>query len=251
MNDALFCTNFLFNEICFRQSAHRGDMRGAKLHYIGMIKHGAGRLVSQGKVLELKEGELFYIPKGCRYRSHWLAEDYVCFDSIGFLYFPTQAANGYKLQKIPYEKSIYDAFAPLSMSKAVNAASIGTLYQLLGKLEKVMEPAEIQKEFALYEKASLLMQENPQLQIPEYAALCGVSDSQFYHAVKKATNKTPNRIRQEILCRKAANLLIATTYTVEEICDQLGFSSSSYFRKIFESVYEKSPSQIRKEQRGI
>ena len=206
VNDTLFCRNFLFNEICFRQSAHRGDMRGVKLHYIGMIKHGAGRLFSQGEELELNEGELFYIPKGCRYRSHWLAEDYVCFDSIGFLYFPTQASNGYKLQKISYEKGVYDAFKPLSESKAVNASSIGALYQLLGLLEKVMEPAEIQKEFALYEKASLLMQENPQLQIPEYAALCGVSDSQFYHAVKKATNKTPNRIRQDITTTVSLNV---------------------------------------------
>ena len=251
MNDASFCNNFRFNEFCFHQSSRRDNSKGVMMHFIGMIKHGEGRIYSQGKVLELKEQELFYIPKGCRYHSHWIAEDFVCFDSIGFFHFPTAAANGYKLQKIPYNPDIYEMFMPLSRSKTVNAASIGALYQLLGKLELVMEPAEIQKEFALYDKARLLMEGNPHLQMPEYAALCNVSDSQFYHAIKKATRKTPNRIRQEILCRKAADLLIATTYTVEEICDRMGFSSSSYFRKIFESVYQKSPSQIRKEQNQI
>ena len=33
----------------------------------------------------------------------------------------------------------------------------------------------------------------------------------------------------------------------EEICDSLNFSSAAYFRKVFQSIYKKSPTQMRKE----
>lgn len=37
----------------------------------------------------------------------------------------------------------------------------------------------------------------------------------------------------------------------EEICAKLGFSSTAYFRKVFQSVYHTSPSQMRKKENMI
>ena len=165
----------------------------------------------------------------------------------GFLYFPSIESNGYDLQKIEYNSDILEAFMPLLTNKSINNIAIGYLYHLLGLLEPILRPALICKKISIYEKMIQLMQKNPQMTIPEYAAICGVSESFLYHSVKKVAEKTPNRIRQEILCKKAAELLVTTDYTIEEICDTLGFSSSAYFRKIFESIYEKSPSQMRKD----
>ena len=91
------------------------------------------------------------------------------------------------------------------------------------------------------------MKTDPHKTIPQYAQLCGVSEALLYHHIKKATGKTPNRIRQEILCEKAANILTTTNYTIEEICDMLKFSSAAYFRKVFHDIYHKAPIQIRKE----
>ncbi len=95
------------------------------------------------------------------------------------------------------------------------------------------------------------MQADSQRSIPHYAKLCGVSESSLYHCIKKQTGKTPNRIRQEVLCEKAVGLLVTTNYTVEEICDTLGFSSAAYFRKIFHEIYHKSPIQVRKDMGSI
>ena len=91
------------------------------------------------------------------------------------------------------------------------------------------------------------MKEDQHKTIPQYACLCGVSETSLYNYIKKATGKTPNRIRQEILCEKAANILIATNYTIEEICDTLKFSSAAYFRKVFHDIYHKAPTQVRKD----
>ncbi len=246
MNDIIFCNNFRFNEFCFYETAHRDNSHGVDFHYIGLMKHGKGRIVTREKVVEIEENEMFYIPKGCKYHSYWIAEDNVRFDSIGFLYFPTAAPNGYDLQKIAYTDEISTAFAPLSNNKVVDIASIGALYHLLALLESVLSVSPTDKDVVIYEKMILLMHNNPHLTIPEYAAHCEVSESLLYHYVKRVSGKTPNLLRQEILCQKAAELLVATSYTIEEICDKLNFSSAAYFRKVFESIYKKSPSQMRK-----
>ena len=248
MNDTIFCKNFRFNEYYLSETAHRDNSHGVDFHFVGFMKHGRGRIVTIDQVLEIEENEIFYIPKGCQYHSYWIAEDYVCFDSIGFLYFPTAAPNGYALQKIMRDADIIiDAFMPLSKDKAVNTASIGVLYRLLGQLEEILEPAPISNKMAIYERLLQLMQKDSQMSIPEYAALCGISESLLYHNVKEIAQKTPNRLRQEIQCQKAAELLYTTNYTIEEICDKAGFSSATYFRKVFESVYHKSPSSVRRE----
>ena len=238
MNDSIFYKNFRFNEYCFNETVHRDNSRGVDFHFLGFMKHGRGRIVTTEQVLEIEENEMFYIPKGCQYHSYWIAKDYVCFDSIGFLYFPTLASNGYRLQKINYDANILDAFMTLSNDKTVNTTSIGVLYHMLGLLETVLKPAPTSKKISVYEKLVQLMQKDPQMSIPEYADLCGVSESLLYHYVKEFANKTPNRLRQEILCQKAAELLFATNYTIEEICDKIGFSSAAYFRKVFERARE-------------
>lgn len=251
MNDMYFFKNFRFNEYRFQKTVHRDNSKGVGFHFIGFMKHGKGRIVSCGQVLEIEENEMFYIPKGCPYHSYWIAEDYVQFDSIGFLFFPTTAHNGYKLQKINYDEALLRLFEPLSTDKTVNASSIGVLYSFLGALEEKLETAPNNRDAAIYEQIVLLMKENPQRTIPEYASLCNVSASLLYHHIKKCSGKTPNRLRQEMLCQKAEELLLTTRYTVEEICDQLNFSSSAYFRKVFESIYHKTPSQMRKEESMI
>ena len=246
MNDTVFFKNFRYNEFRFNETQHRDNSRGVDMHYVGQMKHGKGRIVSEGKILEIHENEIFYIPKGCRYHSYWIADDYVLFDSIGFLYFPTKKPNGYALQKIEPTQVVREAFAPLSGSKTLNTASIGTLYCLLGILESILTSAQLTPDLYIYEKMVQYMNEDPHKTIPQYAKLCGASDALLYHHIKKATGKTPNRIRQEILCEQAANLLMTTNYTVEEICEMMNFSSAAYFRKVFHDIYHQAPTQMRK-----
>ena len=68
-----------------------------------------------------------------------------------------------------------------------------------------------------------------------------------YNIFERNLNKTPNEIKQQILCEKAIRLLTTTSLSVEEISSQLQFSSSSYFRKILKKHTKKTPSMIRKE----
>ena len=251
MNDNIFFKFFRFNEFQHAETVHRDNSRGIDFHFVGLIKQGKGRLVSQGKVLELAVGDMFYIPKGCSYHSYWIAEPQVRFDSIGFLYFPSKATGGYALQKIDRDADIEALFMPLSQDKTLNTASIGQLYLLLGALEERLMPASVKKDVLVAEQLLHEMERDPHRSIPEYAFLCGVSESALYGYTKSVFGKTPNRLRQETLCRKAYGLLTSSDYSIETLCDRLGFSSAAYFRRVYAEIYGQSPSQTRKQSRHI
>ena len=252
MNDAVFLNNFIFNEFRFPKTRVTDNSHGVSHHFLGCIKHGRGLIVSKDRRLELETGDLFYIPKGLQYRSSWIAEDgEIWFDSIGFSYFPSQSPNGYILQKIPPEEEILQAYSPLSQDKAIHAASIGQLYTLLGKLEQVMVKAPVSRMDAVLEHLTEQMHRDPELAIADYAAGCGVSEALLYLYVKRALQKTPNALRQEVKCQKAIQLLQTTSLSVEEIGARCGFSSASYFRKVLAAVVGKTPSEIRREANQI
>ena len=97
------------------------------------------------------------------------------------------------------------------------------------------------------EKAIGYMRECPESKISDIAKLCNISESGIYIIFKKQLNKTPNDIRLEILCERAVLLLKTTDKTIQEISDTLGFSSTSYFRKILHHYIGKTPREIRKE----
>jgi len=251
MNDTIFCNNFRFREFYHAETVHRDNSRGVTHHFVGYMKKGRGLIVSEGKRLEIGEGEMFYIPKGCPYHSYWIAEPEVRFDSIGFLYFPSRAAGGYALQIIPHDEEIMAMFAPLSSDKTVNASSIGALYSLLGCLEERLAPLAVKKESLTVERFMEELERDASRSIPEYAARCGVSESSLYGYTKSVCGKTPNRLRQEALCRRARELLTATDYSIEVLCDMLGFSSAAYFRSVYAGIYGQSPSQTRKQSRNM
>ena len=248
MNDYEVFKSYVLNEFNYKASWTNDNSNGITLHYIGFMKNGNGKLVSRKEIIELNKGDMFYIPKGCKYVSHWkTTEENALFDSIGFMYFPNNKNIGYKLQKINYTKEIFDLYKPLYDSKEVNLKSISTLYSVLSELSKIMETEPVEHHQQIINTAFELMKSNPQFTIPEIALSCGVCESSLYNIFKQKLGKTPNTIRQELMCNKAAELLRITNLSIEQISSKTGFSSSSYFRKIFYSVYKTSPRKYRKE----
>lgn len=246
MNDIEFFNNFTFREFIMSGTHTTDNTHGVECHFLGYMKHGHGVLISDKESIEVYPKDLFYIPKGCKYRSTWIGEEIVRFDSIRFNHFPTRMSAGYVLQKIPYDEEIYSFYLTLSDNKELSSASIGKLYTLLGMLEPIMVQAQSNKPSDVVQRALDLMYVDHMRSIPEYAANCGVSESLLYLYFKEYAKETPNSARQRIACEKAINLLTTSTLSVEEICSRTGFSSSSYFRKILYSVTKKTPTEVRK-----
>ena len=220
------------------------------MHYLAQIVNGNAKIVSADITLTLQKGDFFYIPKNLAYRSYWYPEnDNVSFYSFGFDFFPT-SKEGYKLQKIPLTACEQELLEELKKDITPSPQTVGQLYHLLGSFE----PRLLQTDShtcPTINKALSFMRQNSDYTMRQVAESCGISESGLYIAFKKHLNKTPVAIRQEILCGKAKEMLSSTDLSIEEISDGLGFSSSSYFRKIFKTKIGKTPTSYRKEARGI
>lgn len=84
------------------------------------------------------------------------------------------------------------------------------------------------------------------LSLEQMASLAGQSLSTFKREFKKHFDDTPaNYIRHKRM-KKAADLLIHSSFTVAEISFQIGYEDSSYFSRLFHLKFNILPSDYRK-----
>ncbi|MBO7303051.1 MAG: helix-turn-helix transcriptional regulator [Clostridia bacterium] len=68
----------------------------------------------------------------------------------------------------------------------------------------------------------------------------------MYSLFKEYAGVTPAEFKNYLKLENAYNNLRTTNLSVEEISDLCGFSSTSYFRKLFWNKYKMTPSAVRK-----
>lgn len=216
-------------------------------HYIGCLIDGKAIIKSRDKELFLSPGEIFYIPKGLRYKSKWYGLDNkpVKFYSFGFSVSPLE--RNYILQKIDCTEKTRKIFEEICEDLKNSKKRIGKLLYFFEEASKNMKVSKKSHNNPTIEKAIEIMTEDPNLKISQIAKICNVSEPNIYSLFKRKLNKTPNEIRNNILCDKAISMLTTTNKSVQEISDILGFSSTSYFRKILKIYTDKTPLKIRKE----
>ena len=251
MEDRELFESFLFRLYSFSFKHDTDNSRGVSHHYIGYLYRGSARLVSEEGTLELKAGDLFYIPKGCRYRSYWEGDSEIRFDSFAFDAFPRAEGVDYCLQKIPMTEEVGRLHRALAQERKVNLLSVSILYQLLWNVMPVLKQSPYNKQNALAHKIANYIHHHPNERSDKVARQLGISESTMYHVLKQKLNKTPNLLRQEELCQQAINLLTCTDLSVEQVSIQLGFSSASYMRKLLYGYTGKTPLQIRKSAQEI
>src|SRR5690606_13506934 len=67
-----------------------------------------------------------------------------------------------------------------------------------------------------------------------------MSRSNFYRKIKSLTGMAPNHYLRAVRLKKAAYLLTRDS-RINEVYEQVGFSSSSYFAKCFKAQYKQTP----------
>ena len=84
-------------------------------------------------------------------------------------------------------------------------------------------------------------------QVSDLAKLCNLSDSHFYVRFKRATGVTPIEYKNRLMISNAERLLLdEPDLPIEEVAGRMGFSSSTYFRRIFKQMSSYSPRDFRK-----
>lgn len=250
MNNSEFYSSFQFDSMGFHEE-HNTDMRlGSPMNFLALMKKGMARIETEIDTIELQPGDLFLIPKGLPYVSHWYPDGAVEWDYYGFEVLPEQNNRRFFLQKIEYGVDELVILRKLSGNNKVNPLSVGLLYTLLGMLEGKMSYTEQEDIGDTLHKAIKVMSTNMTMTVPEIAKVCRISTSGLYSIFRTRMKCTPIEYKHYIQCENAKALLRQTDYDIETVSELLSFSSSSYFRKVFFKVTGKTPSQIRRE-RGM
>lgn len=243
MTDAQFYNGFVFRRFDYnRYHTTDNTKNGSIRHYFAKLVCGTAKLQCANFTVELKAGDVFYIPYGMHYRSHWYADNGSnVFYSFGFSHLPSNI--DYKMQKIEGAGDIFDeCFGDITVS----ADSIAGLYKFFARVQDRMIPRCNMAQDITALRAVDYMRTNTDAAAAEVAKHIGISESGLYNVFRLSLGKTPLEVRRGLVVERAEELLLTTDMSVEEISARLGFSSSSYFRKVVYKVTGKTPSAIRK-----
>lgn len=228
---------------------------GAPFAYFAVILSGNAELIAEdGKtVLSVHEGELFYIPKGCRYISRWYGSPTCRFYSLRFLFRSGEENGHYSLQKL-LSPGLDPAqtFAALAEEKN-EAEKLSAFYRLYSVLSAQMEPAPVPASRPSIHAAldRLEAEQNLPCDVPTLAKLCCMSEANFYRVFRAETGQTPVGYKNQIRCRRAAAMLATTDRTVEEVADAVGCATAAYLRRLFRQTLGQTPTQVRKKAREV
>ncbi len=233
-----FITKFTF----FR--FHSGGNQNFDEPCIGYVLKGTGEFLYKGKRYYAKSGDLIYIARGTRYYSLWKSENEIEFYSITFRFNSDHAYCDYRFQilnnvKAEYFHNMYSASDPLLF--------MAELYKLLADIYKKMTK-EAFVEATTIKPAIDYIEKNYKESVPikKLAALSNISESHFFYLFKRRVGMTPTMYRHTILVENAIELLKHTDLSVEEISDRLGFTTSSYMRRVFNKITGHSPKEYRR-----
>jgi TolB-like protein/AraC-like DNA-binding protein len=105
-----------------------------------------------------------------------------------------------------------------------------------------------------YSKIAGLIEENlanEEFSVKELAEKAGMSRSMLHRKLKKNTGKSATDLITEMRLERGKELLEKSDYTSAEIAYKIGFSSPSYFNKVFKKYHKISPGDLRKGEKVV
>lgn len=248
-NDVIFSNSFVFNTFEFSKQKYTDNRDGCPVHYFAYMLSGKARLCEKDKTVEISEGDVFYIPNGCKYQSFWQGSPEIRFISLGFTFLPNFQRRRFGIQVIPCDKKARALFLAIAKDKAPSGETVGKFYTLVGMLLPNMRYEEEERGSTVVRLAKEYLLEHPRVTVSELAKVCTVSQSALYASFKKYSDVSINKYRNQILMEMAQKWLVSTDVPIESISERLGISSPSYFRKQFHAYFHMSPREMRQTQK--
>lgn len=227
-------------------------------HVVSYVNRGRAIFKSKYNTITLKEGDVFFIPMGETYRSEWSGGEVVYCTSVFFSFEtgrdPT-ADSTYKLQKLDGECGQKIGELVLKMSRQKNSqkyldfAALADFYVLCGELFGGVENSPRAVNTSVIQNALDHIDANydTEISVKKLAELCNFSESRFHHVFKEITGMSPIAYKHKVAVNHAQLYLSSERgYTVEEVSDKCGFSSSIYFRRVFKKITGMSPREYKR-----
>lgn len=225
------------------------------IHY---ILDGEGLFFMDNKVYHLKKGDGFFIPPhtdnnyypivDSPWTYRWIgvsgSKAKEIFDQCGFK--NNYVFNYTKDNKI--DNYFRNIFENCTSNKTFNA--LGSFYQLASLLieeSSNLNNSDINKNQSYIDAALTFIEENYEdnITVSDIATHLNIDRTYFYKIFKSAMLTTPQQYLIDFKLKKSCDLLRKSSYSINEISELLGFSSQSYFSKIFKKNLNISPIEYR------
>ena len=220
------------------------------------VSRGNAELISDGKKILVRSGDLFYIPENIHYTAKWYGSpniEYYCLHAVSRHYDVTPQSVGFALQTIPslsspkvgeHIKAIFNLMSDDNRVSKLKAISL--YYSLYAEVLPLLEEDQVRVLHPALDKAICIINRDYATSAPigDVAKACFISESRLYHLFQDYLKMTPVAYRNNRRIERALELL-RTPMSIEEICGEVGFHSPVYFREIFKKHTGLSPAKYR------
>ena len=217
---------------------------------LGVIVKGRGSYIYLNKRLNVKEGDVVFIPENIYCYSEWHGEDGIevvylsCFIHYdGFRYDPQLIAcdTGEKAEIL----KICDL---LGEGDGNELEAYSLFYLLLSWLLPKMEQSRITVDRTLESAIRYITDNyNKDFTIKDLAKHCCVSESTIYQLFRSRLGQTPIKYINSIKINLAIEHLENSNYSISTISSLVGFNSENHFRKVFREFTGSTPLKFRKQ----
>jgi AraC-like DNA-binding protein len=228
-----------------------------------------------GEEYPLRQGHLYFIPAGVRFSTRTVCEVgqfYVHFDLRGFpkpvlhalFSEPISLPRNEGLESLVWETIREQATRPRSepggpnyLDAAFQCRLKAILYGAVGLFLQTRSPSEIARYGRLSDALEPVLpalrhiEENLSASLPNrtLAEICCLSEGHFIRRFGECVGQTPACYIQEMRVRAAAQRLLFTEDSIEQIAANTGFGSRYYFTRVFARHMGISPAAYRKSPR--
>lgn len=245
-------TTYLITKYSIENNKHKNThSAGPEVYFnnpcIGYVKKGSAKFFYKGQTFYAYAGDLIYIAYRTKYHSVWYGTPDIEWYSIQFCFKSKYNFYEYQFQILRnYPAELFD-----KMNEAYEKSCflcISYFYQLLDDIYKKLQTSPKSTAYTTIEPAIDYIENNynQDISIITLAELCHCSESGLFKLFKKETNVTPITYKHNIMIQHALDLLSHTTLSIEEISYKTGFSSSNYFRTVFQKLTGTTPRELRK-----
>ena len=227
----------------------RGNSNKRKTR-LGLIVKGHGSYLYLNKRLEVREGDLVFIPENVYCYSEWHGEPEIEVVYVsGFLHYDTFR---YEPQVIDCEPRVREDLLQIAallggeeLSDTLLAYSL--FYRLLQTVLPRMKQSDILYDKTLLRAVAYITEHwNESFSVPELAKRCYTSESTLYHLFQRELGQTPVQFLHSVRINMAIEYLENTAYSISTISKMTGFHSEGHFRKIFTEHTGVTPLKFKK-----
>ncbi len=218
------------------------------------ILHGCAKYTFSGKQVDVRAGDLLYLPYSSIY-SILVGKDY----DVVWVDCMLSDRNGIRKDREPfalrfgtYGEADFLTLAGLWLPDHDYAQLRGKalVYSVLARILQSETfdyfSAENRRKLTAAEKK---IRENlceNELNIDKMAEFAGMSSTHFRRLFRKMFGMSPGKYLQALRMKEAARLLLESSATIESIALSVGFSDGNYFSRAFSSLYGMAPSSYRR-----